>query len=49
MSTKNRFKVDISPYPNVCRILENLQQIKEFQDSEPERQKDFEWLSIYDA
>ena len=21
MNTKNRFKVDITPYPNVCRIL----------------------------
>jgi glutathione S-transferase len=42
MNTKNRFKVDISGYPNVTRILENLQKIKEFQDSEPEKQKDFD-------
>lgn len=28
MNTKNRFKVDISAYPNVTRILSNLQQVK---------------------
>jgi hypothetical protein len=42
MNAKNRFKVDITPYPNVCRILSNLQKVKEFQDSEPEKQKDFD-------
>jgi len=42
MNTKNKFKVDITPYPNINRILANLQQVKEFQDSEPEKQKDFE-------
>lgn len=42
MATKNRFKVDIAPFPNVSRVLANLQKIKEFQDSEPEKQKDFD-------
>jgi glutathione S-transferase len=41
MASKHRFKIDITPYKNVSRILENLEKIKEFKDSEPEKQKDF--------
>ncbi len=41
-NTKNRWKIDVSHLPNICRVLANLQTIKEFQDSEPQNQKDYE-------
>lgn len=47
MNTVHRHKIDISPFPNVCRILKNLQQVKEFQDAHPEKQKDFDWFLKY--
>ena len=41
-NAKNRFNLDIKPYPNVSRVFDNLAKIKEFQDTAPEKQKDFD-------
>jgi glutathione S-transferase len=37
-----RYNIDLSPYPKLLRIFNNLAEVKEFQDSAPERQKDFD-------
>lgn len=41
-NAKNRFNLDITPYPNVARIFNALAQVRAFQESAPEKQKDFD-------
>lgn len=41
-NAKNRFNLDLTPFPNVTRIFNALALEKAFQDSAPEKQKDFD-------
>lgn len=38
----NRFKVDLSAFPNILKVVENCNQLDEFIKASPEKQVDFE-------
>ena len=42
----NRFKVDMKQFPNINRIVQNLEQVKAFVRAHPDNQPDKQWIIL---